>query len=69
MSNMLAMMGKEYFAKLHQISGAGAGFFWPLVARVARKKIPGALSESRSSLGKKIRSRSPSCLKKKVRSR
>ena len=47
-------MGKEYFAKLNQKSGARAGFFWPPLA--ARKKITGA-GVAWKKIGSRMRSR------------
>ena len=37
---LTSLRGKEYFAK--EPEPVGAGFFWPLGAGAARKKIPGA---------------------------
>ena len=41
---LTSLRGKEYFVKLNQKSGAGAGFFLPLGAGAGatRNKIPGA---------------------------
>ena len=62
-----SLRGKEYFAKLNQKSGAGAGqsrVFLAPWSRSRLKKIARAGAEP-GPLGKKIRSRSRSRLKKK----
>ena len=39
---LTSLRGKEYFVKLNQLSGAGAGFFWPHGAGAAPEKKTGA---------------------------
>ena len=49
---LTSLREKEYFAKLNQLSGAGAGFFGPLEPEPLEKKNT-SRSRSRTRLGKK----------------